>query len=81
MLDINIRLFYYLFLIFISYFINNLYINRVEEVFLSGEDLRLIIWTLLIVFMYKFIVENDVLKIKKAAPDAESEKSAKDTAK
>ncbi len=53
---------YYLFLIFISYFINNLYINRVEEVFLSGEDLRLIIWTLLIVFMYKFIVENDVLK-------------------
>ncbi len=29
----------------------------------------------------EYIVENDVLKIKKAAPDAESEKSAKDTAK
>lgn len=54
--------FYYILLIFISYFVNSLYINRVDEVFLSGEDLRLILWTLFIIFTYKFISDNDILK-------------------
>ncbi|MBR6950073.1 MAG: hypothetical protein IKH54_07810, partial [Bacilli bacterium] len=46
---------YYVFLIIFGLFLNNSYINKVKVVFLTGEDIRLIIWCLIFLFIYKFI--------------------------
>lgn len=53
---------YYSFLILFGLFLNNAYINKVEKVFLTGEDIRLITWILLIIFIYKFIQDEKVLE-------------------
>ena len=52
---------YYVFLIIFGLFLNNNYINKVKVVFLTGEDIRLIIWCLIFLFMYKFIQEEKLL--------------------
>lgn len=53
---------YYIFLIVIGLIINNTYINKVEQVFLTGEDIRLILWFLIILFLYKFIKDNKIFE-------------------
>lgn len=56
--DNNIE--YYFVLIIIGFFINQSFINRVEFVFLTGEDLRLIIWSFVFLFLYYFCKNNDI---------------------
>jgi len=51
---------YYLVLIIIGFFINQSFINRVEAVFLTGEDLRLIIWSFVLLFLYYFCRNKNI---------------------
>jgi hypothetical protein len=53
---------YYILLVVCGFFINQEFINRVNDVFLSGEDLRIILWTLGIIFIYNFVKEKDIIK-------------------
>lgn len=53
---------YFLTLIIIGYLINNELINKVKEVFLTGEDLKIIIWFILILFMFFFVKEKGIFK-------------------
>lgn len=55
------NIYYYILLIIIGFIINQEFINRVEEVFLTGEDLRLIIWFLVIIYLYKFSISKNIL--------------------
>ena len=52
---------YYALLIFIGLLVNYEFINKVSSVFLTGEDLRIVLWFLIILFMYKFIQNNNIL--------------------
>lgn len=54
---------YYIILILIGFIINQELINKVNQVFLTGEELRLLLWTLGFIFIYKFIGDkkNDSL--------------------
>ena len=56
------NLLYYCMLIFIGFFINQEFINRVDQVFLVGEDYRLITWFLMFLFFYNFIKSRGVLQ-------------------
>ena len=51
---------YYLLLIFIGFIINQEFINKVNQVFLTGEDLRVILWFLGIIFIYKFFDDRKI---------------------
>lgn len=53
---------YYLFLILLGLFLNNSYFNKVDNVFLTGEDIRLIVWILLVIFLYRFIKEQNIFE-------------------
>lgn len=55
------NIYYYILLIIIGFIINQEFINKVEEVFLTGEDLRLIIWFLVIIYLYKFSINRNIL--------------------
>ena len=52
---------YYLILIFIGFFINQEFFNDVTSVFLTGSDLRLILWSFVIIFMYNFCKEKEII--------------------
>ena len=52
---------YYIVLIIIGFFINQEFINDVDSVFLTGSDLRIILWFLVIVFIYNFSRERNIL--------------------
>ena len=54
------NIYYYILLIIIGFIINQEFINKVEEVFLTGEDLRLIIWFLVIIYLYKFSISKNI---------------------
>lgn len=51
---------YYIVLIVLAFFINNSFINKVNQVFLTGEDLRMVIWLLAIIFIYSFCQKKNV---------------------
>jgi hypothetical protein len=51
---------YYVVLIGLGFFINQEFINRVKDIFLSGEELRLLIWGGLIFFIYRFVKDKDI---------------------
>ena len=51
------NIYYYILLIIIGFIINQEFINRVEEVFLTGEDLRLIIWLLVIIYLLSSLID------------------------
>ena len=53
---------YYFILMILGLLLNNHYINKVENVFLSGEDIRLLIWGFIFVFIYKFIQEENIFE-------------------
>ena len=55
------KIYYYILLIISGFIINQEFINRVNQVFMTGEDLRLILWFLIIIFLYKFMVNNNIL--------------------
>ena len=55
------NIYYYILLIIIGFIINQEFINKVEEVFLTGEDLRLIIWFLVFIYLYKFSISKNIL--------------------
>lgn len=46
---------YYIVMILIGFFVNQKFINRVSFIFPSGDDLRLVIWLLIIIYLYNFI--------------------------
>ena len=56
------NVFYYCLLVFVGFIINQEFINRVDQVFLAGEDLRIIIWFLLFLFLYYFIKSRNILQ-------------------
>ncbi len=51
---------YYVVLIGLGFFVNQEFINRVKDIFLSGEELRLLIWGGLIFFIYRFVKDKDI---------------------
>ena len=55
------NIFYYILLVFIGFIINQEFFNKVTQVFLTGEDLRLVLWFLSIIFIYSFIKEKNIL--------------------
>ena len=57
-LDNNVE--YYFILIIVGFFINQSFINRVEVVFLTGEDLRLVIWSFVLLFLYYFCKNKNI---------------------
>ena len=54
------NLFYYIILIVIGFFLNQEFINQVTKVFLTGEDLRLITWFLIFLFLYQFMKNRNI---------------------
>ncbi len=56
------NVFYYCVLVCVGFFVNQEFINRVDQVFLSGEDLRIIIWFLLFIFLYFFIKNKNIFQ-------------------
>lgn len=57
--DKNIE--YYILLVIVGFIINQEFINNVSEVFLTGEDLRIVLWFLSFIFIYNFIKEKNIL--------------------
>lgn len=55
--------FYLLGEVVLGFIINQELINKVNDVFLSGNDLKLIIWLLIILYLYKFFKNNDVKNV------------------
>ena len=55
---------YYILLILVGFLINQEFINRVNEVFLTGEDFRIIIWFLVIIYIYQFVKAKDIFSYK-----------------
>ena len=53
---------YYSALVIIGFILNQEFINRVDQVFLSGEDFRIIIWFLLFIFFYFFLKNRNILQ-------------------
>ena len=51
---------YYIVLIVLAFFINQEFINRVSQVFLTGEDLRIVLWLLIIIFVYNFCHNKNI---------------------
>ena len=51
---------YYVILIILGFFINQEFINEVNQVFLTGNDLRLLLWTLSFIFIYKMCKDRNL---------------------
>lgn len=51
---------FYTILVIIGFIINQEFINNVTEVFLTGEELRVVLWFLSFIFIYKFISDRKV---------------------
>lgn len=56
------NVYYYSILVIIGFILNQELINRVDQVFLSGEDFRIIIWFLLFLFFYSFFKNRNILQ-------------------
>ena len=52
---------YYILLIVFGLIINYEFIDKVEDVFLTGEDYRIILWFLIFIFLYKFFNDKKIL--------------------
>ena len=51
---------YYIALVVVGFFLNQEFINRVTQVFLTGEDLRLVLWSFVILFVYSFCRNKNI---------------------
>ena len=58
----NNNILFYVGLIISGFIINQEFINRVDCVFLTGDNLRLVLWFGAFIFIYQFIRENNLLK-------------------
>ena len=52
------NVFYYVCLILVGFFLNQEFVNEVEQVFLTGEDFRILLWALIFIFLYSFFQKN-----------------------
>lgn len=52
---------YYIVLIIIGFIINQEFFNHVTAVFLTGNDIRIVVWLLVIIYLYNFIKGNKML--------------------
>ena len=52
---------YYIVLLLVGFFINQEFFNDVTSIFLTGSDLRLILWSFVIIFMYNFCKEKEII--------------------
>ncbi len=50
---------FYIFKIILAFIINQELINKVNDVFLSGEDLKIIVWLLIIVYLYQLFKDKE----------------------
>ena len=55
------KIIYYFELILIGFILNQEFINRVNQVFLTGAELRLLLWAFMFVFLYHFLDDNKVI--------------------
>ena len=60
---------YYICLIAIGFFLNQDFFNEVTSVFLTGSDLRLILWSFVIIFIYNFCKEKEIINNKEQIND------------
>lgn len=60
--DKNIN--YYIILVIIGFILNQEFFNEVTTVFLTGNDLRLILWSFIIIFIYNFCKDKDIINNK-----------------
>ena len=54
------NVFYYVVLLILGFFFNQEFINRVSDIFLSGEEIRLLIWIGILFFIYRFAKDKDI---------------------
>ena len=52
---------YYILLVIVGFIVNQEFINDVSSVFLTGEDLRIVLWFLSFIFIYNFLKEKNIL--------------------
>jgi hypothetical protein len=55
---------YHLILIILGYLMNKFFINEVDTIFLSSEQLKIVIWLIIIIGLYKFINNNKLFNAK-----------------
>ena len=51
---------YYVLLVLTGFFLNQEFINKVSQVFLTGEELRGVLWFLILLFLYRFGKSKDI---------------------
>ena len=51
---------YYIVLILVGFFLNQSFINQVQKVLLTGDEIRVVLWFLLFIFLYQFGKNKDV---------------------
>jgi len=54
------QIFYYSLLILSGFVVNQEFFNRVQEVFLTGDDYRILLWGLMLFFLYSFFRNKNV---------------------
>lgn len=60
----NNNILFYVGLIISGFIINQEFINRVSSIFLTGEELRVVLWLLIIVYIYNFCNSKKLFEIK-----------------
>ena len=60
----NNNILFYVGLIISGFIVNQEFINRVSSVFLTGEELRVVIWLLIIVYIYNFCNSKKLFEVK-----------------
>ena len=58
------RLTYYLLLIFLGFILNNYFINKVDNVFLDSEQLKIVLWVLIFIYLYRTFMNSKIYTIK-----------------
>ena len=53
---------YYVVLIILGYILNIYFINKTSYIFLSSDDLRIVIWFIMLLFLYQFFKDNEFFK-------------------
>lgn len=54
------RILYYIVLVILGFFINQEFINKVTDVFLTGSDMRIVVWLLVVIYLYSLIKNRNV---------------------
>ena len=60
----NNNILFYVGLIISGFIVNQEFINRVSSVFLTGEELRVVLWLLIIVYIYNFSNSKKLFEVK-----------------